>query len=416
MRAKTMRSLIPTIVLCLIVSAAFATERLVPDQYETIQAAIDDCDDGDVVMLAPGTYTGDGNRDIDFHGKAITVRSTDPNNPDIVATTIIDCNGTHEHPHRGFYFHSREDASSIVDGLIIANGYQSDEPGGAIYCMAGSPTIRNCVITGNSAYKGGGGFYYTDRSWPQLTNSILWANLDSTGRGQTAQIRGRCPQVMFSCIQDDDPNDDAVPFSEEDNGNIDDNPLFVRQPDDGGDGWGTGDNDDFGDIHLRSNSPCINAGFPGDYVARDSLDIDGQPRLIGLRIDMGADEAAPMVIVTKPQGGEVWASGSTHEVEWSSYGLTTLNILFSADGGGNWQVFDTNLPDMARYVWHLPDTADSNQCSILLVPSIPDLNAVTIASGLFTIHPDLPGLTVQSKWKSLGGDFDRAGLSQDSGP
>ncbi len=50
-----------------------AAELYVPSEYETIQAAIDDCDDGDVVIIAEGTYRGNGNRDIDFRGKAITV-------------------------------------------------------------------------------------------------------------------------------------------------------------------------------------------------------------------------------------------------------------------------------------------------------------------------------------------------------
>jgi len=39
--------------------------------YPTIQAAIDDCNDGDIIACANGVYTGPGNRDIDFNGKVI---------------------------------------------------------------------------------------------------------------------------------------------------------------------------------------------------------------------------------------------------------------------------------------------------------------------------------------------------------
>jgi hypothetical protein len=51
-----------------------------------------------------------------------------------------------------------------------------------------------------------------------------------------------------------------------------------------------GSNDDFGDLHLLPNSPCINTGDP-DYIAGpNETDLDGKPRIIGGRIDMGAYE------------------------------------------------------------------------------------------------------------------------------
>ena len=117
-----------------------------PADFSNIQAAIDDANDGDIIIVNPGTYTGDGNRDIDFKGKAITLRSTDPNDPNIVDLTIIDCN----HLGRGFFFHSGEDGNSILSGFTIMNGQAAI--GGGIYCENQSgPTIANCVIKWNRA-------------------------------------------------------------------------------------------------------------------------------------------------------------------------------------------------------------------------------------------------------------------------
>ena len=117
-----------------------------PADFSNIQAAIDDANDGDIIIVNPGTYNGDGNRDIDFKGKAITVRSTDPNDPNIVDLTIIDCN----HIGRGFFFHSGEDGNSILSGFTIMNGQAAI--GAGIYCENQSgPTIANCVIRSNRA-------------------------------------------------------------------------------------------------------------------------------------------------------------------------------------------------------------------------------------------------------------------------
>ncbi len=153
--------------------------------YPTIQTAIDDTNDGDVIILEPGTYTGDGNRDIDYLGKAITVRSTDPNDPNIVATTVIDCNGTETEPYGGFWFRSNESLDSELAGLTITRCYLKWHRGGAaIYCYHSSPTIRNCTITENTSgpnlvgswsIYGGGIVLY--RSNAVITNCTVTGNL-----------------------------------------------------------------------------------------------------------------------------------------------------------------------------------------------------------------------------------------------
>ncbi|MCD6395809.1 MAG: hypothetical protein J7M40_20180, partial [Planctomycetes bacterium] len=103
------------------------------ETYTTIQSAIDTAEPNDIVIVADGTYTGDGNRDLDFNGKAITVRSQ--NGPE---NCIVDCQGTSNEPHRGFHFHSGEDVNSRIEGLTITGGYSADN-GGAFLCVGGSP-------------------------------------------------------------------------------------------------------------------------------------------------------------------------------------------------------------------------------------------------------------------------------------
>jgi hypothetical protein len=123
----------------------------VPEDYTTVQAAVDAAADGDTVIIAPGSYTGLGNRDVDFGGRAITVRSSDPDDPAVVATTIIDC----DQGGRGFIFQSGETTDSIIDGLKIINGFATDGPG--LYLLNGSgATVRNCIFSDHIAPVSGG--------------------------------------------------------------------------------------------------------------------------------------------------------------------------------------------------------------------------------------------------------------------
>jgi predicted outer membrane repeat protein len=154
-------------------SAVFAAELLVPAEYPTIQDAIYAAVDGDTVTVAPGRYTDPGNYDIDFAGRKITVRSTDPNDPNIVAATIIDCNGTSEEYHLAFIFNTSETSASVLAGFTITNGYAYD--GAAIFCYASCPTITNCVFTNNYSEFVAGAIYIA-HSNPTITRCIFRDN------------------------------------------------------------------------------------------------------------------------------------------------------------------------------------------------------------------------------------------------
>ena len=156
----------------------------VPEDFATIQAAINAAYDGDVIVIASGIYTGSGNRDLDFGGKAITIRSENPDDPCVVANTIIDCDGSRNIPHRGFYFHSGEDSNSVVSGLTITNGYGDLRydyyAGSAIFCDGSAPTISKCIITGNGAFDdmvdGGGIACYNEGADAKIIDCIIKNN------------------------------------------------------------------------------------------------------------------------------------------------------------------------------------------------------------------------------------------------
>ncbi len=160
------------LVLAVLTSMTFAEPRVILVHGGlTIQAAIDASSDGDIVLLPTGAYsTGD----IDFHGRAIIVTSMNPDDPDVVAATVIDCQGSEANPRRGFHFHNGEDPNSVLQGITIINGYMNGK-GGGIYCSNSSPTIRNCVIRNCSASSGGGGMYNSYSS-PTVSNCTFTNN------------------------------------------------------------------------------------------------------------------------------------------------------------------------------------------------------------------------------------------------
>ena len=70
-------------------TSAFAEKIKVPQDYPKIQTAINFAEDGDVIVVSDGVWKGAGNKNIDFLGLAITVRSK--NGPE---NCIIDCEGS----------------------------------------------------------------------------------------------------------------------------------------------------------------------------------------------------------------------------------------------------------------------------------------------------------------------------------
>ena len=163
-----------------LVSSSYAAIINVPGDQPTIQAGINAAVDGDVVIVAEGEYF----ENINFNGKAITVRSTDPDDPVVVMHTII--NGT------GF-FHvvqcvSGEGPETVLSGFVItggnANTFPDDARGGGMFNdESSSPAVTNCSFSGNSAIIQGGGMGNLVNSSPTVTNCTFSGNSGSQGGG-----------------------------------------------------------------------------------------------------------------------------------------------------------------------------------------------------------------------------------------
>jgi parallel beta-helix repeat protein len=140
-----------------------------PDGYKrTIQAALNAIPDGGNIVVRAGTYSGDGNRDLDFHGKAVRLYGYD---------CIIDCGGIRSEQHRAFHFYSGETESSIVQGFTITNGMAWK--GGAVLCANSSPKFLNCTFQGNEATEDdtGGGAVFNDDSSPTFESCTFADNI-----------------------------------------------------------------------------------------------------------------------------------------------------------------------------------------------------------------------------------------------
>ncbi|MBD3236024.1 MAG: hypothetical protein GF330_04925 [Candidatus Eisenbacteria bacterium] len=154
LRLSVVLLLISTPGLLLAASPHAETYFVAPDgsgDFPTIQAAVDAAQDGDVIELGDGVFLGDGNRDIDMRGDALTIRSRNG----MAESCILDCQGSAADPHRGFVFHSGETAASRVADLKIIGGRA--EFGGAIACAHSSPELRGLILSYNEASESGGG-------------------------------------------------------------------------------------------------------------------------------------------------------------------------------------------------------------------------------------------------------------------
>ena len=201
----------------------------------------------------------------------------------------------------------------VLQGCTLTSN--SASYGGGAYLYFG--TLNNCVLRGNSAGDGGGANTY----YGKLNNCTLTANSAGRGAGVWRGTLNNCivyyntdlPDLnTYACTLNYCCAPDAVGV-----GNITNAPLFVDQVG--------------GDLHLQTNSPCINAGK--NAYAPAGPDLDGNPRIKGGTVDIGAYEyQTPTSVIS---------------YDWLlQYGLTNNGSADFADTDGdgmdNWKEWRTS--------------------------------------------------------------------------
>jgi parallel beta-helix repeat protein len=144
--------------------------RTAGKKYDYLRHAVSEADAGDEIVVKPGV----SEESVGFDGKNVTLRSTDPDDPAVVAATVI------RGGSNAVTFSGGEGASCVLAGLTITGGDSG------VYCSGASPTISNCSITGNI----GAGIELYQGSNPTVTNCLITAN-GGTGIEMWPQRNGR---------------------------------------------------------------------------------------------------------------------------------------------------------------------------------------------------------------------------------
>ncbi|MHC4214585.1 MAG: LamG domain-containing protein, partial [Planctomycetota bacterium] len=266
----------------------------VPSQYPTIQAAIDDSNDGDTILVDPGLYV----EELDFLGKAITLQSFDE-------PAVLTAPG-----YFAVSFYHQEDSNSVLKNFIIKDSWAG------ILCAGSSPTISNITVVDCNS-----GVVADGSANPSIRNSIFWDNISGDLLGCVA---------MYSIVEDDEPGLDPL-FADPNNGDYHLKSQRGRYSP-GQDLWVLDD----------VTSPGIDGGDP-------AIDPCNEPLPNGGRLNMGAYGGSSQASLSGWAPGEIidpnlllwyWLDESEPNVmtqDWSGYGY---HGLVDAPGGiPNW------LPD-----------------------------------------------------------------------
>ena len=141
------------------VSETFLVDLSGAGDFVTIQEGLNAADNGDTVLVAPGTYSGNGNRNLEFYANVV-LKGTGTRDE-----VVIDCEGV----GRGFRIVGR---SPVIENLRVANGDTVE--GGGMYLEGASPTLMNVAFVDNAADYGGA--VYCDESSPTVVDALFDGN------------------------------------------------------------------------------------------------------------------------------------------------------------------------------------------------------------------------------------------------
>jgi|WetSurMetagenome_2_1015567.scaffolds.fasta_scaffold13303_2 hypothetical protein len=151
-----------------------ATIITVPDQIQTIQAAVNASEDGDTVLVQPGSYRTIVR--LGAHNITLASQFLMTGDTSYISSTIIDATAR----STAISIDDGQDSSTVVTGFTIAHA--NGLSGGGIACLNTSPYIHDNIITQNHANRGGG-IYCASGGRPRIYHNVISDNTASLEGG-----------------------------------------------------------------------------------------------------------------------------------------------------------------------------------------------------------------------------------------